>query len=613
MEATLNTMGADAAAVAAVRNGDAERYRELVERHEHRVYAVAWSRLGDATLAEEATQEAFIRGYRRLWLLGDAHKFAAWITSISRRVAINLGLRHRRELNKRQRWALEQIAVPNTAAEELAPPCPPETLRQALENLPARHRECLVLFYLEGKSGGETAVTLGISEATLRVRLHRARVALRNLLDNQLEDSLQKLKPSRTLAPIIMMGIFASASAPAATTGGATIVGSLAKLAPFKWLSVFSAAVIGALPGMALTALAARAEQRNFRDPGDFRARAHRAMYLTLLWVVPLVTIPLVVGLVALNSRIGARRYDFIMALLMVGLFVFQCWRTGLRNRSQRGILIWYAILTGGMVVKAMGLIPPSAYSYFFIAGCLWLMWVIRKRPMKMDNSLFLRSMMGYLKTSTATGPPERSGEPRAKSEMLAFGRFLNDRHLVNDHRWNPEGLLLRQAFRLPAGLGGQPALFPRFSRDSSNILLHWTGEVSAYFSEADQRSGRTLKPEEATIRRQAEGQVALAVAHAWQEYRGGNIAAADSALGEKSDSEIFLVPPVRAASTRWLQAMLALPVILFTGMLIVERHPQLLKGLLEKRNRAQSSSIVSTNSISLGTNSPVHLGGRSE
>lgn len=90
MDTTLSILGADAAAVAAVRNGDAERYRELVERHEPRVYAVAWSRLGDATLAEEATQEAFIRGYRQLWLLGDANKFAAWITSISRHVAMPL-------------------------------------------------------------------------------------------------------------------------------------------------------------------------------------------------------------------------------------------------------------------------------------------------------------------------------------------------------------------------------------------------------------------------------------------------------------------------------------------------------------------------------------------
>jgi RNA polymerase sigma-70 factor, ECF subfamily len=120
MDESLHTPETDAEAVAAVRRGDAERYRELVERHERRVFAVAWSRLGDATLAEEATQEAFIRGYRRLWLLGDGAKFSGWITSVVRNVAINLGLRHRRELNKRERWALEHPATsnePDSAAE----------------------------------------------------------------------------------------------------------------------------------------------------------------------------------------------------------------------------------------------------------------------------------------------------------------------------------------------------------------------------------------------------------------------------------------------------------------------------------------------------------------
>ena len=120
--------------MSAVRGGDVERYRELVERHERRVFAVAWSRLGDAALAEEATQEAFIRGYRRLWLLGDGAKFAGWITSIARHAAINLGLRHRRELNKRERWSLEQ-----TAPAEPPPMNPPPPARRKCCGKPWRN------------------------------------------------------------------------------------------------------------------------------------------------------------------------------------------------------------------------------------------------------------------------------------------------------------------------------------------------------------------------------------------------------------------------------------------------------------------------------------------
>src|SRR6266496_2479503 len=135
----------DAEVVMAVRGGEIERYGELVQRHERHVFAVAWSRLGDETLARDATQEAFIRGYRRLRLLGDESKFASWIASIARHIAINLSLRHRRELNLRQRWALEQGAaqVPQISASEADGPCTAETLRQTLAKLPAAHRECL--------------------------------------------------------------------------------------------------------------------------------------------------------------------------------------------------------------------------------------------------------------------------------------------------------------------------------------------------------------------------------------------------------------------------------------------------------------------------------------
>src|ERR1700679_3358527 len=154
----------DESAVAAVRGGDAERYRELVERHERRVFAVAWSRLGDATLAEETTQEAFIRAYRRLWRRADGAKFSGWVNTIARRISINFGLRHRRELNKRERWALEISYDPagENSATESDPMHTPETLRQTLTELPPAHRECLVLFYLEGKSGADAAAALDI-------------------------------------------------------------------------------------------------------------------------------------------------------------------------------------------------------------------------------------------------------------------------------------------------------------------------------------------------------------------------------------------------------------------------------------------------------------------
>ncbi|MDB6154625.1 MAG: sigW 15 [Chthoniobacteraceae bacterium] len=122
----------DCAAISAIRGGDRHRYREPVERYGDKVFAVAWCRLGDGDLAEEAAQEAFIHGYHRLALLDNAEKFGAWITAIARNAAINL--------------------------------------------------ECLALFYLEEKTVAEAAAFLGLSETAFTTRLHRARTALRTQL-----------------------------------------------------------------------------------------------------------------------------------------------------------------------------------------------------------------------------------------------------------------------------------------------------------------------------------------------------------------------------------------------------------------------------------------------
>ena len=589
-----------------MRMGDAERYRELVERHERRVYALAWSRLGDATLAEEVTQEAFIRAYRRLWLLGDGMKFAAWINSIARNVAINFGIRHRRELNKRERWALEQSSPnqPAQEAQEANEPCAPETLRQTLAELPAAHRECLVMFYLEGKSGTEAAAALGISEAALRVRLHRARAALRERLEERLADSLGTLGPSKALAPVVMAGVLTSSSAKAGTvgTGGATFLGALAKLSLFKWLLPFSAAVVGVLPGMAFSSLAAKAEQRNLRDPEGFRAQMSRAMYRTILWVVPVMVISTVIVIIVLKSRLGHKQFDWILAVLTVGCFALAWRMTGARSRFQRGMLIWYGIMAGSMVLKAAGLVSAYACGWFFIAACLWQMWIIRWAPTRIDNSLFFRAMMGMLEAPSpeATFGKQTTGR-FSKLELKRFADFLGDRHLINSSRWCPEGLLLRQIFVKLSWPMNRTAKFkaalPFSRRDSSNVLLLWNGGVKAQISEADARRQRVLKPEEAEMRNKVEDQVTAAVTQAWQQFREGNIAATDRALGEKPDSEIFHVPPARAASIHWRQASLGFVVVLFLGMMMVAQFPQILLPLFLHHTRTVQGSPPPTNS----------------
>ena len=187
------TMTADADAIQAVKGGDKNRYAELIARYQRMVYGIAWSRLGDADLCEDAVQETFVKAFRYLLALRNPEKFQGWLARIARNVSTSLLRRHRRELDKRQRWRILQPDAPEeeSSADDEEPLT--ETLTKTLADLPARHRECLVLFYLEGKNVREAAAVLGISEAAVKTRLYRARKVLRGKLEERLEASLTTL------------------------------------------------------------------------------------------------------------------------------------------------------------------------------------------------------------------------------------------------------------------------------------------------------------------------------------------------------------------------------------------------------------------------------------
>ena len=577
---SMDPVGQDSAAVSAVRGGDVERYRELVERYQRRVFAVAWSRLGDATLAEEATQEAFIRGYRRLWLLGDGAKFAAWITSIARHVAINLGLRHRRELNKRERWSLEQTAAPETSTEDSAEPCTPEMLRQTLEELPAAHRECLMLFYLEGKSGAEAATALGIPEATFRVRLHRARGALREQLEDKLEGSLQKLHPAKTLVPAVMAGVLGSSSAKAATAG-ATALGALAKFAPFKF--VFSLLpFLFMLPTVLVSWLALREEASNYRDREGFRARLFEAgMRRWVFWLVLfLMATFVVVRLFSLHMSLRTF-YGFLAVLLL-----FCMANTGRllainRNGYTVANFIGGVGLTAGLLAICLGWLPRTWLLPLIMVQALLTVFASRHKPMRLDYSLFVRAAEGMLGPSARGHSGGQIGHSIAKRELFAFARFLGNRWLVNNFQQKPDGLVLRLTpVKSSQWDMARSFAFGQWSGGSTLLLLP-NGTVTAHLHSNDRKTLSWLRGENVPSDAELEGQVGAAVADAWQHFRVRQLSQAERAVGQTPEADIFLKPAGRTKVRLALEVIvLVLAALTFVGMSFRHLWPAALSGL---------------------------------
>ena len=567
----------DEAAVAAVRCGDAERYRELVERHERHVFAVAWSQLGDAALAEEVTQEAFIRAYRRLWLLGDGAKFAGWVNTIARRVAINLGLRHRRELNKRERWALEnpEVFTAENPAGEADPQYTPETLRQTLAALPAAHRECLVLFYIEGKSGAEAAAALGISESALRVRLHRARAAMRERLEEKLEGSLVKLGPAKSLVPDVMAGVLASSSAKAGGTvaagAGAKILSALGKTFLLSWtLPLLS--LVTMLPSLGFGWLVMRNDRRNFRETDGFRPKLHRQSSLSFMWGFPLVMVGMAAFSFYASALWGINGQQMALAGLVLALTLISARSlTICRNQYQVGMFAYCVIIAVGLSALALGWIPQSLVTLPRLAATVLFFLIFKKRPTRMDYSLFLRAAHGLLNFSgDADEPPPTNSFDRR--DLLAFARFLGSRWLVANFRWETSGLALRLP---PVGsrfLTNMAAVFaPPISRHCSRLSLGWDGTVNAHCGETDWHILSALHTARMTDVKELEGIVGETVAQAWREFRRGNAGAAEVALGQSPEASIFVVPPARSKATRWWRFYIGASVVLMVAALSLQ------------------------------------------
>ena len=156
----------DAQLVEAARNGDLGSFGELYRRHYPAAVGIAYCVLLDHHLAEDAAQETFALACRGLGRLRRAEKFAPWLKAICRKVAARLG-------KSRPRHSLPaEVASPAGAN----PGDPRASLvRQAVERLPGRAREVVLLHYFSGLTYEQIAVLLETSPQAVHGRLIRAR------------------------------------------------------------------------------------------------------------------------------------------------------------------------------------------------------------------------------------------------------------------------------------------------------------------------------------------------------------------------------------------------------------------------------------------------------
>jgi RNA polymerase sigma-70 factor, ECF subfamily len=184
----------EAALLARLRAGDSAAAETFVMQHTPRALATARRILHNDADAQDAVQDAFLSAFRALPDFDGRAALGTWL----HRIVVNAALQR---LRRRPREGSLDALLPRFKSDGhhadpilkwQAPNASPteqaETraaVRSAIGKLPDQYREVLVLRDLEGMDGAATAAALGDNENNVKVRLHRARLALRRLLQDR--------------------------------------------------------------------------------------------------------------------------------------------------------------------------------------------------------------------------------------------------------------------------------------------------------------------------------------------------------------------------------------------------------------------------------------------
>ena len=180
-----------------IRGGERHLFHDLIRPCERSIYFLLYSLLKNEADAEDVAQETVIKVYQNLDKFRGESQFRTWVLSIAR----NEGLGRLRKVANRREDSLDAETDEQTGdytpailtswreipAEALEQKELGNLLRNAIEALPEIYRNIVVLRDIEEMDIRETAAALDISEASVKVRLHRARALLQRSLAPQLK------------------------------------------------------------------------------------------------------------------------------------------------------------------------------------------------------------------------------------------------------------------------------------------------------------------------------------------------------------------------------------------------------------------------------------------
>ena len=193
-------------------DGDQGAFTTLVNKYQKSVHALVWRKIGDFHIAEEITQDVFLKVYERLSTLKHPEHFPGWLYVIATR---HCNTWHRKKqvptksLDTMPTAELEEICYTQHEIahyEETAIEHRRELVKRLLQRLPESERTVVTLYYLAEMTGEEISLFLGVSHNTVRSRLHRARERLEKE-ESIIQEVLSNFQISVNLTENIMQEI----------------------------------------------------------------------------------------------------------------------------------------------------------------------------------------------------------------------------------------------------------------------------------------------------------------------------------------------------------------------------------------------------------------------
>jgi RNA polymerase sigma-70 factor, ECF subfamily len=187
----------EAEAIERAKQGDAEAFQALYDRHKRRVYSLCLRMTANTAEAEDLAQEAFLQLFRKIGTFRGESAFSTWL----HRLSVNVVLMHLRKKNlpvvsleETTQGGEEDSPKKDFGAEDLslAGSIDRLQLQKAVNDLPPGYRTIFVLHDVEGYEHNEIAELVGCSIGNSKSQLHKARMKLRDLLKMQRAEKAEK-------------------------------------------------------------------------------------------------------------------------------------------------------------------------------------------------------------------------------------------------------------------------------------------------------------------------------------------------------------------------------------------------------------------------------------